>query len=456
MKKTRLWKRVLAIALSAALVGSVMCVQAEELLPDSEAAEVRELNEEYDAMHKIGDKLDLQSAAKIDAPVARAVDYTSVYGYLEETGSISFLQLTLNPGVYLQAQLTQPANGNLDYNLYILNSEGIIQDFSEMQTYVNEIGITVPEAVGYITPGNETATYLIAVMSNNGGSATEPFRLDIAVSNVYDQYEPSENPYRTLRISYANIETYFDKASLTSPIDNDWYTFEVPENSKFDSMEVNIITDSANTCRYEIYRNISSSGYKMEYITSGVGKKMVDVLESGIYYIRVCNDKSVEDFNAEDLYNYILKLKPNLRVDDIEIMYRNGDEGQNAYVPYPPHRYFRTKNHLGVSGRAVAYDKATGEKYGVGGAHIILEYKNPYWRNNHTYEWASRSVDTLSDDDGYFNLGMDLPIAYGGETYRFELTTQYYDLNTFIVSAEGWDDATYSENFVQLKYSLYN
>lgn len=120
-------KLLIMCGVLCSVIVSPLRAKAEEAYSDLEAADVRVIYDESASAYKIGDKLDLSGAVEMNASMARSVQYTDVYGYLEQTGSISLLPLTLNPGVYLQAQLEQPADENIDYNLYVLNEEGIIQ-----------------------------------------------------------------------------------------------------------------------------------------------------------------------------------------------------------------------------------------------------------------------------------------------------------------------------------------
>lgn len=414
--------------------------------------------DEYAAAYKVGDKLDLSEAVEMNVPVARSVQYTGVYGYLEQTGSISLLRLTLNPGVYLQAQMRQPADESIDYNLYVLDAEGIVQTFSATQTHINSTGETLPEAVGYITPGMEAATYYLAVMSANGGSTTQPFLLDISVSNECDQYEPSENPSRTGSFSLPNKGVGLEGVTLNSPIDNDWYSFVVPEDRKYDDVWINVSTDSKNICRYEVYRNIASDGYKMECLDSGKGEKYINVSTPGTYYIRICNDNAPEDFDASNIQGYSFMVVPRVWADEITITARNGEEGLNTIRPYPDgESYFCTRNTLNIRGYVYACDRVTGEKYKVEGAHVKIEYYNPYWALNNTKEWAYCSQVVVTDSNGFFWTDLKLPPAYGAYSYDAPLTTQYYDINTFTLSVIGMEDVTaITERFVQLDYSDYH
>lgn len=139
---------------------------------------------EENVLYAAGSKLNLQNGELIDGPAAYAVVAGRTQDYLSETGDLKFVPLSINPGVYVQAQLTQPSSPSIDYDLYILDAEGNILVGSENITTINGTSGTLPESVGYITQGTEAATYYLAVLSANGGSANEVFTLDYSVSSV--------------------------------------------------------------------------------------------------------------------------------------------------------------------------------------------------------------------------------------------------------------------------------
>ena len=87
-----------------------------------------------------------------------AVVVGTVSDYLTAKGDAKLYNINLPAGVYLQAQLTTPANADLDYDLYLLDAEGNILTGSDYYTYINGTAGTLPEALGYITSG-DTATY---------------------------------------------------------------------------------------------------------------------------------------------------------------------------------------------------------------------------------------------------------------------------------------------------------
>lgn len=95
----------------------------------------------------------------------------TVTDYLAAEGDMKLYNISLPAGVYLQAQLTTPANAELDYDLYLLDAEGNILKGSEYFTYINGTSGTLPEALGYITSGDD-ATYYLCVLASVGGSVS--------------------------------------------------------------------------------------------------------------------------------------------------------------------------------------------------------------------------------------------------------------------------------------------
>lgn len=66
-----------------------------------------------------------------------AVVVGTVSDYLTAKGDAKLYNINLPAGVYLQAQLTTPANADLDYDLYLLDAEGNILTGSDYYTYGN-------------------------------------------------------------------------------------------------------------------------------------------------------------------------------------------------------------------------------------------------------------------------------------------------------------------------------
>lgn len=408
--------------------------------------------------YKVGDNLDLQAAEIISGPVMYDVIAGRAQDYLTGTGEMKTLELSINPGVYLQAQLTQPALSTLDYDLYILDAEGYILAGSENITHINGTSGTLVESVGYITGGTEAATYYLAVYSANGGSVNDLFTLDYAVSNVCDQLEPSENAMASLPFTFSTGGSQISTATLSAPIDNDWYSIDIPEERIYDELILNISTESTNTCRFEVYQNVNTSGYyEMVKIASSASTATVSV-SAGTYYVRVCNDKTVEDYNENDIQAYTFSIIPKLQAEGIVVTEYNGNEGVNHFVQYPGYSrtFFRTEDWIQVTGYVTATDPETSEVYGISNHSVTAEYRNKNWEANNTPDYAIRTGIDITDDTGLFTIRMDLPPAMGVLTYNTGLTTQYFDLCDFDVKLTEQSTICYEDEIVHYKYSLYN
>ncbi|MDE7132222.1 MAG: hypothetical protein K2O65_10545 [Lachnospiraceae bacterium] len=295
--------------------------------------------------YKAGEKIYIEDEKVMNTPLARQVLAGEASDYLLQAGDVKSLSLSLNPGVYLQVRLTQPNNSEIDYDLYVLDNEGNILCGSDRYTYVNGADGTLQESVGYITTGTTAATYHLAVMSMAGGSADEMFKLEFTVSDIYDQFEIDENPMQAWPLTIGSDGVILNVRSISSPLDNDWYIIDIPENRIYDFLTISLSSESSNICRFEVYRNTISNRYKMRRIVSS-DHGIALTMETGTYYIRVCSNKPMANFNDQDIQNYKLSIIPNLKPEKIVISEYDGDEGVNHYVKYPgfTRGYFRTKN----------------------------------------------------------------------------------------------------------------
>lgn len=220
-----------------------------------------------DELSKLSDSIAVNENAVEDIVVAQA-DTTVIAGtvsdYLTAEGEAKIYNISLPAGVYLQAQLTTPANSELDYDLYLLDADGNILTGSDYYTYINGTSGTLPEALGYVTSG-DTATYYLYVLASVGGSVSEAFTLDYSVSTACDSYEIDESVRQALAFTYGTGGAYVEARNLSSPIDNDWYKITVPSDRIYDKLKITATTPSANTCSVEVYQNVSSSGYQMSW-----------------------------------------------------------------------------------------------------------------------------------------------------------------------------------------------
>lgn len=379
----------------------------------------------------------------------------TVSGNLSATGDAKIYSLNLQPGIYLQAQLTTPANPNLDYDLYLLDSQGNILRGSEYFTQINGTSGTLPEALGYITTGSATATYYLYVHSSNGGSVSEAFKLDYSVSSACDNYEVDEHASQALAFTYGTGGAYVNTRNLSSPIDNDWYAITVPSSRIYDKLQITATTSSANTCSVQVYKNASSSGLAMQMVNPSGNNFSVG---TGTYYIRVSNAKTMEQYNDADIQNYTLTVTPILRADTITITDLNGTEGLNYVVNYPGYgAHFRTgTGTLTISGVATVKDPATNVTYAVAGVGVTGMYYNPYWDRNNTPSNAVRTGTGITDLSGRFNISIGLPSGVGGEMHDSGVSYQYFDVCGVQAYMSDNTNVRDEETIFHLAYSMYH
>lgn len=419
--------------------------------------EITDFPDETSVSSGNGGQLDLQNAELIDRPMAHEIQTGAVQDYLTETGELKVLPVTINPGIYLQARMTQPASADIDYDLYVLDADGKILVKSDMLTKINGSSGTLPETVGYVTQGSGATLYYLAVLSAGGGSETEPFKLEFTVSNDCDPLEPNENPASALSFPVNTGGAVVSSANISSPVDNDWYTLEIPENRMYDDLILSVATPSSNTCRLEVYKDISNGKYAMSRLASSTAKTTVSV-STGTWYVRICSDKAMNDYNADDIQNYTFTVLPRLRPTEITISEYNGDEGVNHFVRYPGFKesYFRTKDWMNIKGYVLATDPSTGDQYGVSDYSVTALYTNPYWEKNNTPQLATREETGRTDSSGQYSIRLNLPTAMGGEMYNTGLTTQYFDVCGLLVSSTKNPDLNLRTTIFHYKYSLYN
>lgn len=297
----------------------------------------------------------------------------SVSDYLTATGDALFYRIDLPANIYLQAQLTTPANSTLDYDLYLLDAEGYILTASEYHTYINETSGTLPEAFGYIT-SEDTATYYLYVHSSIGGSVTESFTLDYSISTACDNFEIDEHVSEALPFTFGTDGAYIDSRTLSSPIDNDWYVVTIPSSRIYDKLNICATTESANSCSVEVYQNISSDGYQMKKIAVGSNVSV----STGTYYIRVSNAKTMEEYDDLDIQNYTLTITPVLTANNITISSLSGTEGSKYVTYFGYGNHFRTsKGTVTVTGYATVKDTTTDVTYYATNTPITIMYYNP-------------------------------------------------------------------------------
>lgn len=474
-------KKILGIMLSLIMVfsisGTIMNVNAKEENKAGEEIdiifnqdfEIKELVPEQivdfvvpqlNQTFKNESQIDLENAEVLQEDMAttfstKAVSAGRVTDYLTATGDSKIYQLDLQPGIYLQAQLSQPKNAGLDYDVYILDASGEILSASEYYTNINGLSGTLPEAVGYITGGTATARYYIYVNSSQGGSINEAFTLEYSVSNACDNYEIDENAAQALAFTFGIDGAYINSRNLSSPIDNDWYLITIPENRNYDKIRMLVNTESSNTCGMEVYKNIASSGFKMQ--KQNLSSNQLSV-STGTYYVRILNQKTIEDFNDNDIKNYVFNITPILRPDKIIITDLNGTEGLNKVVNYGSFgRHFRTETGtVTVSGYVTVTDNITGIVYGIPYISVDAAYYNPYWDANQTPDFAYIENSGNTDSQGRFNIGLNLPKAVGANTFDSGTSYHYFDDCLIKVNVSDKNSISDNETIFHLAYTIWH
>lgn len=459
---TRLLSTAMALAMVVTLSNGMTVMAAENNAGDSseikyqEPVEITEFSDvESTEQLKVEGSIDINQEDVLSFPMTMSTSTVvagTVSDYLTATEDALIYNISLPANVYLQAQLTTPANANLDYDLYLLDAEGYILTGSDYYTKINGTNGTLPEALGYITSG-DTATYYFYVVSSSGGSITEPFTLDYSISTACDNYEIDESVREALSFTFGTDGAYIDSRNLSSPIDNDWYVITIPESRVYNKLNITATTTSANTCSVEVYQNISSVGYQMQKVGSGSNVSV----STGTYYVRVSNAKSMEEYDDLDIQPYTLSITPILTADNITITSLSGTEGVK-YVTYPGYgNYFRTsKGTVTVTGYATATDTTTNTTYYAVNTPVTVMYYNPGWEDNNTPSNAYAYGYGTTDSTGRYTANVSLPNAMGNLMADSGVSYHYFDLCAiYSYLSDDMSVITY-EPIYHFAYSIYH
>ncbi|MDE7425619.1 MAG: DUF4198 domain-containing protein [Lachnospiraceae bacterium] len=350
--------------------------------------------------------------------------------------------ITVPNGYMMQAQLEQPGNADIDYDLYIFDDNDNMEDASENVTYVVN-GKTLVEDVAVI---NETGTdleYKILVNSFIGGSETEAYTLTYALTDVYDEYETDEQPQRAGEFVFSGSSDSISGRNISSPIDSDWYMFTVP--SGYDEMQLNISSSSTNVQTVLAYRNIATdSTYQMAPVSLSNGKNAV--LAGDVYYLKVCYGGSLNGFDQNSIESYTLSVSFSVKSLEPGSISITGFEG-GTYVTYGYGKLYRvTGNRLTVKG--VVKDT---EGKALANAPVLVAFANPAWDGDSRYGLVTQ--EGITDASGRFTLTITLPPKAGLECYYVNPSTHYYDTCTVI--ATPGNDVFDTDYVYQYAYSAY-
>lgn len=427
MKKRKLVGLALACTL---LLGMSTVVNAEENSGQQNGRTIPELVEE---------------ASPLVANQGRSTGNVSagyINDYLEGTDSLHQYTATVPSGYMLQAQLNQPGDSSIDYDLYIFDTNSNILSFSTCETNVVN-GTTLPEGVGFVNSSDSDMECVIVVNSYMGGSTTNPYTLSYAFTDIHDAMEPDEQPL------FANdfvMDGNYDSISsrnISSPLDCDWYRVVVPSNC--DQMQLSLSTASTNSHSVSIYRNSGSDGnMKMTPVSSSNGS--INVSEGQEYYLRVYYNGSLNGFAQNSIENYTLEINFSEHVLSPGSISISGYSG-GTYVTYGNGRHYRvTGNTLTVNG--VVRDT---EGNLLPNAYVVAAFENPAWAGDSRY--GTVMAEGVTNSVGQYSITITLPPSAGFERYYVNPSTHYYDTCTLIVLA---GDGVYRPDYIyQFAYSAY-
>lgn len=377
--------------------------------------------------------------------------YGSVSGYLSHTNDYVMYPISVSAGDYLQSRLILPNDSQIDYDLLLFDTSLSLIKSSDYVTCTSDKR-TLDESVGYLATSDEKI--YICVYSVGNGSTTEAYTLDYSLTtNFTDNGEPNENAKESVQLDL-NTSGITVSGKINSPIDNDWYSFNVIDSPEYDKIRLNITSDSeSNDCRIEIYKNLISDYCAMLMIGSGNGGEIS--LPSGKYYIRIVSTNSSNNFNAVDIPTYDLIVTPVSRVEDVEINYFEGYCGHIVY-DYPEGDYYRIEekkpNVIAIHGRAT-YTDDNGIKKGAANVNIYGEVINKQWEANRRPDMAYTDGSVIADSNGFFTLRINLKSGLGGLYYSAPVSVHHYDLMEVNVTAINNENITDRDYFYLLKSS---
>lgn len=387
----------------------------------------------------------LEESINLSIPTARMSGNVSagyVTGYLSDTSDGALYTITVPDGYMMQAQLEQPGNAAIDYDLYIFDSNDNMIDASEIVTNVVN-GKTLVEDVAAINTTGAEVEYKILVNSFAGGSETEAYTLTYALSDVYDDYETDEQPQRAGEFVFSGASDSISSRNISSPIDSDWYMFTVP--SGYDEMQLNISSSSANAHAVLAYKNIATDGtYQMAPVSLSSGKNAVT--PGDVYYLKVCYSGALNGFDQDSIENYTLSIDFSVKSLEPGSISITGFEG-GTYVTYGYGRLYRvTGSTLTVKG--IVKDT---EGKALANAPVLVAFANPAWEGDSRYGLVP--AEGVTDSSGRFTVTITLPPKAGLECYYVDPSTHYYD--TCAVIATPGNDLYATEYVYQYAYSAY-
>ena len=355
--------------------------------------------------------------------------YDYVTGYLTETGAQHIYDFgTLPAGVYIQMQLTQPADASIDYDLYLLKSDYTIVAASECYTYLGTNTETLQETIGYVT--NATTGYYVLVNSSAGGSSTSPYKLEYSLINYEntDSYEPTELPNVGRTLTITNGQASASDATLSSAIDSDWYVLDLTNAGGTGTTQLTVTSASTNTPKMEIYTSVLNinQAIAMNKVAQGTTVSVPNQL----YYIRVINANAPAVFSVGAIGTYTLSAnvqqqEPQIQVSEVTVatMYYNNDI-YAAEVDYGAYKGWRigaptAQPNVVVYGSAYQTN-ANGQKIAAPGVQVQVIFRNLDVNNTVT-------VYVTTDERGAYEARFTVPQGSGLNEFISSYYKHKYD-----------------------------
>lgn len=395
----------------------------------------------------------LTSSLRTLAESTSSVTTATYTGVIPKEGeAVHLYPIYVKPGEVLQVQLDPPLSPQLNYDLYLYEFDmatgNIITtpiDYSIYGTYMNnyENGTrTLSENVGTKNTTSGDKAYLVEVLAKQGGSINDPFTVTVAVSSEYDAYETDENAFHAYGFTVNTSGSSLNTRSISSPIDNDWFAINVPENRNYDAL--NLTLDNVSMSKgYKVEVYGAYEGNQMRLLSSPADKNVR--IGTGTFYVRVYTT------GQYDNTNYTLTVRPVLRADKISITGFDSNEGPNSYPSYQYGKHFRAKDTLTVNGKVT-----TSDNFAVANAKVDVLWLNQNWTEGSGNRTRTASVYT--DADGNFTATLSLPASTGSirEFLPGAINfTHYYDLSGINVQVSERPNVSATDIIYHFAYSLY-
>lgn len=367
--------------------------------------------------------------------------YGSQSGFLPSAGQYSLFPLDLTTGSYLQARLTPPIDSQIDYDLRLYDSSFNLLSQCDYLTAMREGQKTIEESLGYFA--NSDLKVYLCVISAQGGSLDKPYVLDMVVTtNASDSNEIDESASQATTLTFNNYARASVTRNLNSPVDNDWYVFNVEDSPAYDKMRLQLNNTSSNGAKIEIFQNLSPNPQYFGLLKLAEGNGGELDLGPGQYYLRVINTNSLESFNINDIGSYTLSIEPVGRVDLIQITYINGyNRTEIAYNQGYHVRIDKTKpSSVTVTGVTYYYDENHVKRVSPN-ARVHGQVTNTEWLDISRPDMAYTNKDAVSDKTGLFKVSIPLLTPLGGDSYYNPFNNSVHTYDYMIIDVNSIDNS---------------